>query len=319
MTERRKRTSRGRSNDNTIRTIRLAAVLIIIVLVAAAVFFLMNRRSGREVNATAQGQTEDTEQLEFEIHGDSLEGSEGVAQEETTEAHVDPDNSEYNMDFSEYELKKDAIPQVNQLISQYFQAKVDQDAQALFKLFGKAPDDTSLEQRQEELKAEAVYIEDYQNITCYTKPGLTQDAYVAYVTYEVKFRRVDTLAPGLMWCYIVKADDGSYIIRENVVGDEADYVAGQNQTEDVRLLSSQVNDSLRQAIQSDILLAGIYSDLRNGAVVVASEEDTGEDSAVELMDEVGPAFTEAPPESTEEETEPGISGGPGVTAADTEE
>ena len=49
--------------------------------------------------------------------------------------------------------------------------------------------------------------------------------------------RVDTLAPGLMWCYVLKDDSGNYIIRENVVGDEADYVAKQNQSEDVRLLS----------------------------------------------------------------------------------
>ena len=204
---------------------------------------------------------------------------------------------------------------MNQLISQYFQAKVDQNAQELFKLFGKSPEDPSLGQRQEELKAEAVYIEDYQDITCYTKPGLTENSYVVYVTYEVKFRRVDTLAPGLMWCYVVKADDGSCIIRENVVGDEADYVAKQNQTEDVRLLSAQVNESLRQAIESDTLLAGIYSDLRNGAVVASSKEDEGADSAVELIEEVGPGFTTASPEN-EKPTETETNGGPGTAAAE---
>ena len=36
-------------------------------------------------------------------------------------------------------------------------------------------------------------IEDYQDITCYTKAGMTDDSYVVYVTYDVKFRRVDTL------------------------------------------------------------------------------------------------------------------------------
>ena len=96
---------------------------------------------------------------------------------------------------------------------------------------------------------------------------MTDDSYVVYVTYDVKFRRVDTLAPGLMWCYVVKNDNGDYIIRENVVGDEADYVANQNQTEDVRLLSTQVNERLKQAVESDSLLAGIYKDLSNGAVV----------------------------------------------------
>ena len=91
------------------------------------------------------------------------------------------------------------------------------------------------------------------DIVCYTKPGLTEDSYVAYVTYEVKFRRVETLAPGLMWCYVVKDDNGNYIIRENVVGDGADYVAKQNQSEDVKGAVSGVNERLRQAIGDTVL------------------------------------------------------------------
>ena len=125
------------------------------------------------------------------------------------------------------------------------------------------------------------------DIVCYTKPGLTEDSYVAYVTYEVKFRRVETLAPGLMWCYVVKDDNGNYIIRENVVGDEADYVAKQNQSEDVKLLSNQVNERLRQAIESDTVLAGIYKDLRNGAVVHSSEEETETGDSTVILEEEG--------------------------------
>ena len=113
---------------------------------------------------------------------------------------------------------------------------------------------------------------------------MTDDSYVVYVTYDVKFRRVDTLAPGLMWCYVVKNDNGDYIIRENVVGDEADYVAEQNRTEDVRLLSTQVNERLKQAIESDSLLAGIYKDLSNGAVVSTSEDEENADSQVMIGD-----------------------------------
>ena len=208
---------------------------------------------------------------------------EGDTESSTDDASIEPDNNEYNQDFSAYELQKDANPQVNELISTYFQAKVDEDAQMLYKVFGKEEDDR-IEERKQQLKDEAVYIEDYQDITCYTKAGMTDDSYVVYVTYDVKFRRVDTLAPGLMWCYVVKNDNGDYIIRENVVGDEADYVASQNQTEDVRLLSTQVNERLKQAIESDSLLAGIYKDLSNGAVVSTSEDEKNADSQVMIGD-----------------------------------
>ena len=272
MSEHRSRKGRGRTND-TARYIRLAAIPVIVVVVLLAVIFFMNRNSSKQAAAPAESGSSSAESLQIEIQDDA-----SAAASDSSDAGIAPDDNEYSEDFSQYELKKDEIPQVNQLISEYFQAKVDQDAQALFRLFGKAEDEAELKERSEELKAEAVYIEDYQDITCYTKPGLTADSYVAYVTYDVKFRRVDTLAPGLMWCYVVKADDGNWIIRENVVGDEADYVAKQNQTEDVRLLSAQTNERLRQAIESDTLLAGIYSDLRNGAVVSESEESGGDSS-----------------------------------------
>ena len=250
----------------------MLAIPAAIVLVLLIVILVMDKKPGSSKN------TEDTtvsEASDISIEGDT--------ESSTDDASIEPDNNEYNQDFSAYELQKDANPQVNELISTYFQAKVDQDAQMLYKVFGKEEDDR-IEERKQQLKDEAVYIEDYQDITCYTKAGMTDDSYVVYVTYDVKFRRVDTLAPGLMWCYVVKNDNGDYIIRENVLGDEADYVASQNQTEDVRLLSTQVNERLKQAIESDSLLAGIYKDLSNGAVVSTSENEENADSQVMIGD-----------------------------------
>ena len=71
------------------------------------------------------------------------------------------------------------------------------------------------------------------------------------------------------------------------MGDEADYVAKQNQSEDVKLLSNQVNERLRQAIDSDTVLAGIYKDLRNGAVVHSSEEETETGDSTVILEEEG--------------------------------
>ena len=51
----------------------------------------------------------------------------------------------------------------------------------------------------------------------------------------------------------------------------------------MRLLSTQVNERLKQAVESDSLLAGIYKDLSNGAVVSSSEEE-GADSQVMIGD-----------------------------------
>lgn len=263
----------GKGFDDKTKYARLLAIPAAIVIVLLIVILVMDKKTGN--SKPVSDSTVSDVSSDISIEDDS--------QSSADDDSVEPDNKEYNQDFSAYELQKDAYPQVNELISTYFQAKVDQDVQALYKVFGKEEDDR-MDERKQQLKDEAVYIEDYQDITCYTKAGMTDDSYVVYVTYDVKFRRVDTLAPGLMWCYVVKNDNGDYIIRENVVGDEADYVAGQNQTEDVRLLSTQVNERLKQAIESDSLLAGIYKDLSNGAVVSGAEDEENADSQVMIGD-----------------------------------
>ena len=263
----------GKGFDDKTKYARLLAIPAAIVIVLLIVILVMDKKPGN--SKPVSDSTVSDVSSDISIEDDS--------QSSADDDSVEPDNNEYNQDFSAYELQKDAYPQVNELISTYFQAKVDQDVQTLYKVFGKEEDDR-MDERKQQLKDEAVYIEDYQDITCYTKAGMTDDSYVVYVTYDVKFRRVDTLAPGLMWCYVVKNDNGDYIIRETVVGDEADYVAGQNQTEDVRLLSTQVNERLKQAIESDSLLAGIYKDLSNGAVVSGAEDEENADSQVMIGD-----------------------------------
>ena len=265
----------GKAFDDKTKYARMLAIPAAIVLVLLVVILVMDRKPAGDKAQGSSTSAEVTNASDISIENDTETG--------TDDGSVEPDNNEYHQDFSAYEVQKDAYPQVNELISTYFQAKVEQDVQLLYKVFGKEEDDR-LEERKQQLKDEAVYIEDYQDITCYTKAGMTDDSYVVYVTYDVKFRRVDTLAPGLMWCYVVKNDNGDYIIRENVLGDEADYVASQNQTEDVRLLSTQVNERLKQAVESDSLLAGIYKDLSNGAVVSTSEDEENADSQVMIGD-----------------------------------
>ena len=274
---RRRRKGRGWSDADKIKYIRMMAVPLVIVAVLVISILVMDKKP-RETDATTDSKDSSVEIVVQES------GTTGTIAESDT---VAPDNSEYKTDFSDYELKKDEVPEVTRLISDYFQAKVDQDAEALYRIFGKS-DTSDLTERQSQLEEEAKFIEDYQDIVCYTKEGMTEDSYVAYVTYKIKFRRVDTLAPGLMWCYVAKDESGQYIIRENVVGEEADYVAKANQTEDVRLLASQINQQLKEALESDALLAGVYKKLQNGAVVRATEESRDSEVSI-ITDETGAA------------------------------
>ena len=262
---RRRRTKTSQSREEQVKRMRIGIGIGIAVVVLLIVFLL--------VRGTADP-------------GEEPAGTDGTVQVTDTQSgtgqeDAQADNSQYNMDFSQYELQKNAYPEINQLLGDYFQAKVDQDPEALYRVFGKT-DMSDVEERRQELAYEAKFIQDYEDITCYTKPGMTEDSYVVYVTFKVKYKRTDTLAPGLLWCYVVKNGDNGYIIRENVLGDEADYVAKMNQTEDVKLLSSQINQQLKEALESDTILASYYQEMRNGAIVYESEPH---DSTVTLVTE----------------------------------
>lgn len=288
--------------DNKSRYVKLGAAAAAVLAVLAAGSLMISHFAGKD--GTHQDGV--IEILGEDVsHGTKEQTSEAAEADEPSEASLAEENgseAETVTDFSAYDLEKDTYPQVNEVVGAYFQAKIDQDPAALYQVFGKA-DDGNMDYYKKALKEEAVYVQDYQDVTCYTRKGLTEDSFVVYVTYDVKFNRVDTLAPGIMWCYVAKDESGSYKIRENVIGEEADYVAEQNRTEGIRLLNRQVKAELKEAIESDTLLAGVYKGLSNGAIVTGDDSaQEGSDSQVQILE--GGISTDSP-ESQEAAEEAG--------------
>lgn len=178
-----------------------------------------------------------------------------------TESNVfDTKESEY----PEYDLTEEEVPEIHALMESYFQAKLDCDPAALQKVFGNGNvgDTTAL---QEKMRMETEYIEGYQDIICYTKPGLDENSYMVYARFNVKFRLTNTLAPGLLWCYVTKDADGNFSIQEKPGDQVSGYITFVDQSEDVRALAAQVNTDLESALASDSKLASIYQILREGA------------------------------------------------------
>ena len=125
----------------------------------------------------------------------------------------------------------------------------------------------------------STYIESYNDITVYTKPGLTDDSYVVYASYKLKFTDIKTEAPGLSQLYVMKNEDGSYIIHNDSSDEKINaYLQKVTQDEDVQKLVSQVEDDLNSAIESD-------EDLK------AFEEQLGQDSNSSARAEEGATLT----------------------------
>ena len=220
--------------------------------------------------------------------GIALSANHRTAQEASTEA--DPTQGA-TLEIPDGSMEENAYPEVNALIEKYYQASANGDSDTIASIY-KGLEETEL------LKAVAAadYIEDYQNITVYTKPGPVAGSYVAYVYNEVKLYDYDKAIPGLETFYICTDDNGQIYINGDIAdSSEIDYLKQINLQADVIDLNNRVATSYNDMVNSDEKLAEILTTMRSGLQVSVGEAlASSEASAAESSEES---------EETEEETQ----------------
>ncbi|HHT96543.1 MAG TPA: hypothetical protein GXZ90_01440 [Clostridiales bacterium] len=158
--------------------------------------------------------------------------------------------------FPVYELEIDAIPEINELIAQYFVAKINCDVDKIKELLS----NSSKAIETDILQKETEHIEDFRNIKVYTKPSILEGSYIAYVYHEVKFTSINTLAPGLSKFYIVTDENNDYKIFSGELEDEiALYNIARNDDEDVVKLIKKTKKNGEEAKKNDQDLAEFWS------------------------------------------------------------
>lgn len=164
-------------------------------------------------------------------------------------------------------MEENAYPDVNALVEQYYKASADGDADTLAGLY-KGLDETEI------LKSVAAseYIDNFQNITVYTKPGPVEGSYVAYVYNEVKLYDYDGLVPGLETLYICTDDNGSLYINGDIAdANELEYLKQINVQADVIDLNNKVASSYNEMVSADEDLAELLTKMRSGLQVSVGE------------------------------------------------
>ncbi len=176
---------------------------------------------------------------------------------------------------------------------QYFEARLNADTDTLYTLTGVSNQtDEQTAALQAQLKTQAGYIESYQDIRQYAVNALEENSKLVFVTYNVKFRRVETLAPGIMYCYVKVNDANQFEIVENLNSDETKFVNEYitNHSEVQSIINSS-NSKLLQAISNDERLAVIYDAFQSGRIYTDSQENI--DSEVSLIEVEGNEITSA--------------------------
>lgn len=236
------------------RKIVMPAILIVCVFITVFIAVNANQR----------------DKLEKEAEAAALAAAEQQPEEEVLEMPT-------------YDLEENAYPEVNNVVRAYYDAQASGDMETISGL------NTYLNDIQK-IKVEELskYIESYPQLDVYTKPGLTENTYVAYVCSEVKFYDLDTTIPGMQTYYIGQDENGNYYINNGTYDDTvSNYIKEVTLQDDVVDLNNKVvvayNDLLAEDEELSEFLAYMKEKINEdvGEILAQADADQSDQSEEE--------------------------------------
>ncbi|MCD8096498.1 MAG: SH3 domain-containing protein [Lachnospiraceae bacterium] len=212
------------------------------------------------------------------ISGETSQETEDTAEGEAEEGEAEETEVENVLTLNEH-------ASIITLVKTYMDCIVDGDVDTLALIVDELSDEDSAEIE----KNDRAY-ESYSNLVCYTMNGLEEDAYIAFICYDMKIDGVETLAPGIICLSLLPQDEyGDRLIQYSSVDDDADlqvYVEELEQDEDVQALYADVQARYEEALESDSTLAQFMQ----SALELASDES--EEESAEESEETADASEE---------------------------
>ena len=207
-------------------------------------------------------------------------------------------NSVEGLEAPTFELEENAHPEINNLVRTYYDAQASGDIETISSLNTYLNEIETI--RVQELSK---YIESYPVLTVYTKPGLTENSYVAYVYSEVKFVDMDQPLPGMQTYYIGLNENGNYFINDGTYDNTIwNYIKEVTLQDDVVDLNNKVVVEYNDLLAGDEELSEFIAYLKEKinedvGEILAEAEKTDEESEIQIAD----ASSEETP--VEEETQ----------------
>ncbi len=256
---------------------KIVMPIVLVVCVLVTVFFAINANRREKLEKEAEMAAANVAQ---EAEADQM-------QEKATPAPV-------------FELEKNAYPEVNDMPRTYYDAQASGDIEVVSAL------NTYLNEiekiRVEELSK---YIEEYPVLDVYTKPGLEENTYVAYVYSEVKFNDIDQQLPGMQTYYIGKNENNEFFINDGTYDDSVwNYIKEVTLQDDVVDLNNKVVVEYNEFLASDEELNEFVAYLKEkineevGEILAKAEQPEAEEAA---QNEAAPAQEEAQAQEGQEE------------------
>lgn len=186
-----------------------------------------------------------------ESGGDTQAGTEIVATQPT----------QYELDGT---LEKSDNQELVDLIVNYYNVYASGDSESLESFVSPLSDN-----EKSYVGALSDYYEKYENVTCYSMPGATDDSYLVSVVYDLKFYEIDTAAPGMDFFYVERDGKGNLYINnvyssynfnfleEDLDADLYALILDYEKSDEVKALQSDVQKRYDEAVTSDDKLANM--------------------------------------------------------------
>ncbi|MDD3174059.1 MAG: hypothetical protein PHF63_10505 [Herbinix sp.] len=169
-----------------------------------------------------------------------------------------------------YDIEKDNYPKITKLFKDFYIAKNDRDVDTIKKILS---DPTKVES-QDELQKKTQYIEEYSNITAYTKKGFEEGTYIVYVYHEIKFTGINTPAPGLSKFYVITDENNKLKIFSGEMDETTQaYYDDRNKDEDVVALIEMTNTKSKKAMNKDEDLKNFWKNIKELASSNATQAE----------------------------------------------
>lgn len=247
----------------------------------------------------------------IDLEQERLPEEPGDEPDETSPAETEGETEPESLDeFATERFQRDGVPEILELMQNYFKARVWADAEEMNRLYGiEGVSARELEAQEARMRSNAKYVQDFENVATYVMESGEPDSWLVYAVADINFYTSKTRAPMVMWCYVKKDSDGNYIIVNNrdFSAQARQFIDEANHSDEVRKLASDVNRRLREALQSDEKLNQVYGVLRDGSPVWDGTKETepevsivGETSGAGQGDGTGIALGEGSEQIPEE-------------------
>jgi hypothetical protein len=228
-------------------------------------------------------------------------------------SQVTPISTEEISDSTEHALTEDLDQNVDselvELIKNYYEAYASANLETLETLAQPLGDN-----EKSYIGAFSDYYEEFQNITCYSMQGATEDSYLVSVCYDLKFYEVDTPAPGMDFFYVERDGKGNLIINNlysaynfAFAEEEKDdnlytMIVAYEKSDAVVALQDEVQTRYEEALKSDEKLASMVGGTMRD-VMAKWRESIASDTQVAEAEQTTEQETETKEEETEKSSE----------------